>query len=78
MIWVVIHRGADGNKQSNSLSCALEEALLLHWLFKCTHSVCVCVHIHFVCYCVSDLILHIHNNLLLLMTPCAVLVIPAK
>lgn len=53
MIWVVIHRGTDGNKQSNSLPCALEEALQLHWLFKCPHCVCVCVYKHILCVPVS-------------------------
>lgn len=77
MIWAVIHRGSDGNKQSNSLPCALEEALQFHWLFHAL-ILSVCGHTHFICYCVSALILHIHNSLLLPLIPWAVLAIPAK
>lgn len=51
MMWAVIHRGSDGNKQSNSLPCALEEALPLHWLFKCPHFVCVCTYTFYMLLC---------------------------
>lgn len=82
MIWAVIHRGSDGNKQNNSLPCALEEALPLHWLFKCSHFVSVCFYtlyiLHIFCVSVSALILNIHNSLLLQIIPWAVLAIPAK
>lgn len=54
MLWAVIHRGSDGNKQSNSLPCALEEALPLHWLFECPHFVCVCTFYMSLCLCLGS------------------------
>lgn len=51
MIWAVIHRGSDGNKQSNSLPCALEEALQFHWLLKCPHFECVWTYPFYMLLC---------------------------
>lgn len=57
----------------------------LHWkkLYYCIGflnmlGLCVFVHMYFIYYCVSELILHTHNNVLLLIPPCTVLAIPAS
>lgn len=73
----VIHRDTGGNKAT---------PIPLHWkkLYHCigflnTGLVHVYVlHVYFIYRCVSELILHTHNNVLLLIPPCAVLAIPAS